>query len=119
MIRPKVHGYLDYLIGSLLIIIPLLFLDNYYLPAWILLGFGIGTILYSILTDYEMGIAGLISFKLHLIIDIIIGLFLAFSPWVFGFQKEIYLPFLIIGIGEVLISLFTERKFYKAKALLF
>ncbi|PKD16223.1 hypothetical protein APR41_10575 [Salegentibacter salinarum] len=117
MIPPRVHGYLDYLIGGLLILIPLIFSKTYYLPSWILLGFGIGTILYSILTDYEMGIAGLISFKLHLIIDIIIGFFLALSPWVFGFQKEIFIPFLLLGIGEVIISLFTNRKFYNARAI--
>ncbi len=41
-------------------------------------------------------------------IDFLSGVFLAASPWLFGFAEEVYLPHLILGIFEIGASLMTK-----------
>ncbi len=109
IINRKTHGYLDYLVGALLIAAPWLF--NFYeggSESWIPIMLGIGTIIYSLITDYELGATGIIPMKIHLMIDLIAGIFLAASPWLFGFADIIFWPHLVVGIMEILVSLMTD-----------
>ena len=110
MIPTKIHGYIDYLVGLLLIILPFLLYIIKPTAKWILIAVGVSTIFYSAITDYETGIVGIISVKIHLFIDILAGLFLAVAPWLLGFAREIFWPFLIIGVGEILFSFLTVKK---------
>ena len=80
------------------------------LPKWILLLCGLITVLYSVFTNYEMGVIPLVSIKGHLIIDGLVGFFLVLSPMIFGFVNEVYIPFLAIGVLVILISLITVKK---------
>jgi hypothetical protein len=41
-------------------------------------------------------------------IDLIAGLFLAASPWIFGFSDLVFWPHLIVGILEILVSIMTD-----------
>jgi hypothetical protein len=105
----KVHGVLDYLMGIVLIASPWLFnfADNT-AAQWVPIVLGIAMIVMSLCTNYELGAVRVISMRTHLIIDVIQGLFLAASPWLFGFSEEVYLPHLILGIAEVGAGLMTE-----------
>jgi hypothetical protein len=47
--------------------------------------------------------------RTHLMIDLFSGIFLAASPWLFGFADEIYLPHLVLGIAEIGAALTTEQ----------
>lgn len=69
---------------------------------------GSGMILYSLLTNYEMGVIKVIPIRTHLGIDFISGIFLAISPWLFGFSEFVYLPHLIVGVLEVGASWMTD-----------
>lgn len=109
IIDRKTHGYLDYLVGLLLIVSPWLF--RFYeggSESWVPILLGIGTIIYSMITDYELGITGVIPMKAHLTIDLISGIFLAASPWLFGFSDRIFWPHLVVGIIEILVTLMTD-----------
>ncbi|HLW19073.1 MAG TPA: SPW repeat protein [Cyclobacteriaceae bacterium] len=109
IIDRKTHGYLDYLVGLLLIVSPWLF--GFYeggSESWVPILLGIGTIIYSMITDYELGITGVIPMKAHLTIDLISGIFLAASPWLFGFSDRIFWPHLVVGIIEILVTLMTD-----------
>src|SRR5690606_32275896 len=102
IISTKIHGILDYSMGILLIIAPWLF--GFYeggRESWVLILLGGGTIIYSLLTDYELGLAKAISMKTHLSIDLIAGVFVAASPWLLGFSDRVFLPHLIFGIAEI------------------
>jgi len=44
----------------------------------------------------------------HLTIDIIAGIFLAISPWLFGFSEIVYWPHLLVGIAEIGAGLMTK-----------
>lgn len=55
MISTKIHGYMDYLMGTLLIVLPFIldFPDG--AATWVPVILGAGTIVYSLFTDYELG----------------------------------------------------------------
>jgi hypothetical protein len=109
-ISTKAHGFLDYLFGLLLIGAPwILGFARNGMETWVPVVLGAGTILYSLLTNYELGLTGLISMRTHIGLDIAAGLLLAVSPWLFGFADYIWQPHLIVGIMEVAIALLTRR----------
>lgn len=109
-INTRVHGMMDYLMGVLLIISPWLFgFANGGAAQWVPIILGLGALLYSLMTDYELGLLKIISMKAHLMIDLVAGIFLAASPWLFGFADEVYLPHLILGIAEIGASVMTEQ----------
>ena len=110
MISTRNHGYLDYMLGALLISIPLIlkFPDGAVTYVFIILG--ACTILLSLMTVYELGIAKVISMKIHLKIDMLAGVLLATSPWLFGFAEEVKWPFVILGIAQVGAAIFTSKE---------
>lgn len=106
----RVHGVLDYLVGMVLIASPWLF--NFArggAETWVPVILGAGAIVYSLLTDYELGVSRGISMRTHLTLDLMSGILLAASPWLFGFREYVYLPHLIFGILEIGASLMTEK----------
>src|SRR5687767_4416014 len=108
-IETKTHGYLDYLMGALLIASPWLF--DFAMggaETWIPVILGAGAILYSLFTDYELGASRQISMRTHLTLDLMSGALLAASPWLFGFADEVWQPHLILGLLEIGAALFTK-----------
>ena len=109
VISTKVHGVLDYLVGIILIAAP--WLLNFYrggAESWVPIILSIGTVLYSLFTNYEYSMSKVIPMRVHLTLDVISGIFLALSPWLFNFDEFVYLPHVIIGILEIGAGLMTE-----------
>ena len=105
----RVHGYMDYLMGALLIVAPwLLGFSRGGAETWIPVLLGVGAIGYSLLTDYELGAVRTISMPVHLGLDGLSGLLLAASPWLFGFSEYVWAPHLILGLVEVGAALVTK-----------
>jgi hypothetical protein len=71
---------------------------------------GILIFVMALLTDFGLGIVKIIPMKIHLLIDVFVGVFLALSPWLFGFHKQVYLPHLIFGIIEIGGAIMTNPK---------
>ena len=116
-IPTKTHGYLDYMMGVLLIAAPWIFdFDRGGAETWVPVVLGAGAILYSLFTDYELGASRRISMRTHLTLDLLSGIFLAASPWIFGFNDYVYLPHLILGIAEIGASLMTRQHPSRATA---
>jgi len=110
-IPTKVHGYLDYLVGALLIAAPWLFdFANGGAETWVPVVLGAGAILYSLITDYELGASKTISMRTHLTLDLLSGIVLAASPWLFGFADYVWGPHLILGLFEIVAALTTRRQ---------
>ena len=116
MLSTRVHGFLDYMMGLLFILLPLLadFPDG--APSTLLLILGAGTILYSLITDYETSLLNILSMKTHLMIDLMAGILLITSPWLFGFADQLIWPFVILGVIEVGASLLTSKETSYSKA---
>jgi hypothetical protein len=100
---------MDYLMGVLLIASPWIFnFDRGGAETWVPVILGASTIVYSLLTNYEYGAVRTFSMKTHLGLDLFSGIFLALSPWIFGFSEFVYLPHLILGVAEIGAVLMTE-----------
>jgi hypothetical protein len=107
----RIHGLVDYLWGILLILMPFLagFADDR-AATWVAWIFGAGAILYSLVTDYELGLVRLIPMPAHLALDGLAGAILAVSPWLFGFADRIRWPHLAFGLFSVVASLVTRPR---------
>lgn len=105
----RIHGYLDYLIGAALILAPWLFgFARGGAETWVPVVLGIAVIVYSLFTDYELGMVKTIPMSTHLWLDALGGLLLALSPWLFGFASYVWVPHVIVGLVEIGASIFTQ-----------
>jgi hypothetical protein len=105
----RVHGVLDYLLGVLLIALPWLLVTS---PAsaagGVPIALGALILISSLLTDYELGAARRIQMPVHLWLDALAGLVLAASPWVFAFDKQLWIPHVALGAALVVVAFLTN-----------
>jgi hypothetical protein len=109
LIDTHTHGYLDYITGLFLIASPWLFdlkLDT--VQSFVFYGAGAAAVIYSLNTNYELGLFKIIPMRIHLLFDIISGIFLAASPWLFHFSDSVYLPHLVLGVIEITVAAVTN-----------
>jgi hypothetical protein len=114
LIPTRIHAGMDYLVGLVLIASPWIFgfADESSAAMWIAVLAGVGILGMSAMTDYEGGVLGhRVAMRTHLLADAALGVFLAVSPWLFGFADEganAWLPFLAIGLGEIAAAMTTD-----------
>jgi len=107
----SLHGVIDYLLGMALLSTPWLFgFADVPEAKWTAVFFGLGAILYSALTAYELGLIKILPMSLHLILDGLAGIVLAASPFLFGFSDQVYWPHVLFGLFSVAASLVTRME---------
>jgi hypothetical protein len=107
MIPTKMHGFLDYVSGFALLAGPAgLHLDS--AAAQVPFALGIATLIYSLLTRYEWGLIKVLPMRAHLGLDFFNGLFLASSPWIFGFAATAWKPHFFFGLFELAVVLLSR-----------
>jgi hypothetical protein len=107
----RAHGIIDYVWGIALVLTPWLFgFATGGAAQWTAIVFGLGALLYSLLTDYELGLVRVLPMPLHLILDGIAGAVLAVSPWLFGFAGEAFWSHLLFGLFAVGASLVSRTE---------
>jgi hypothetical protein len=105
----RVHGVLDYLVGVLLIALPwLMGFGGTGAAAAVPMALGAATLAYSLLTDYELGALRRIPMPAHLWLDALSGLLLAASPWMLGFDLQVWKPHVALGALEVVVAFLTN-----------
>ncbi|WP_341974652.1 SPW repeat protein [Microbacterium sp. LTA6] len=120
-IPTKVHGILDYIVGVALIAAPWVFGFASVGGAAVVIPIvlGVGLIVYSLFTKYEWGPFGFIPMPVHLVFDVAASLFLALSPWIFGFAGEalnVWLPHVVVGAAVIVVVLFSQPQPAGARA---
>jgi hypothetical protein len=73
---------------------------------------GSGLIVYSLFTDYELGVWKVAPVAVHNLIDVVAGAVLAASPWLFGFADDganVWVPFVVIGVAAIFLGLTTKQ----------
>ena len=108
----KVHTIIGLIVGVVLVFAPQLFgfSDNQtasMVPLWV----GIFIILSELVTTSSMSLFKLVPMRVHLVIDYITGIFLALSPWLFGFAgapANAWVPHVVVGILVVGYALVTN-----------
>ena len=110
-----VHGVFDYAGAIGLIASPFIFAfaDVGGIAVFLPIVLGAGLLLYSLLTDYELGIPGMkfIPMSLHLSVDFVASAFLAVAPFLFGYKNlglSVWLPQVIAGISVILLVLVSK-----------
>ncbi len=113
-----VHAYFDYIGGIGLLAAPFLFGFYHVGGAAVIIPMvlGIGLILYSLVTNYELGIPGLkfLPMSAHLALDFVASAFLAISPFLFGFINQApnaWLPHIIAGVTVILLVLVSQTRY--------
>ena len=105
----RLHGYLDFSLGALLIVAPwILGFARGGAETWVLVGAGVGSLTYSLFTDYELGLVRRIQMPVHLWLDGVVGILLAVSPWLFAFDDAVRIPHLAAGVLEIAVALMTN-----------
>ncbi len=112
-----VHGVFDYVGGVGLVASPFIFgffkMGGIAVALPIVLGAGL--ILYSLLTNYELGIPALrfIPMSVHLIVDFVASAFLAVAPCLFGYSSQglnVWLPQVLAGVGVIVLVLVSQTQ---------
>lgn len=114
-IPTKVHGALDYIVAIALIFAPMLFKFSDVGGAAVIIPMvlGVGLFAYSLFTNYEWGLVRVLGMPYHLIIDVVASIFLAISPFVFGFADKplnVWLPHVAVGITVILVVIFSKTQ---------
>ena len=107
-IEPRIHGFIDYFVGIMLIAGPAVFHFENAIEVFIPAVFGVIQITYCLFTRYEFGFFPAISMRKHLRVDMITGALLAASPWIFGFAEYVWQPHVLLGSLQMLIALFSR-----------
>ena len=109
-----VHGAIDYLTGATLLAAPkVLGLNDEPRAAFVLRSAGGGALVYSLITDYELGLLRLLPMPAHLALDVASGVLVAASPWLLGFAgrgPRYWVPHVLVGATEVLAATTTKTE---------
>ena len=103
----RLHGILDYLVGFIVIALPIAFpLQGAALVT--LVGLGLFAILYSLFTDYELGIFRFLRLRLHLALDVLFGAVMLLTPMIVDLPAAIHWLVYAIGILAIVLALTTQ-----------
>jgi len=103
------HAFLDYAMVFTLVGGPWIFMFHESLAAMnVSLWSGAAIAVLSLFTHYEGGLVRIIPMQFHLIMDIVLGLFLIMSPFVFDFGEEGYAFHIVVGLVVLGGGIFTS-----------
>ncbi|HUR60734.1 MAG TPA: hypothetical protein VM029_23640 [Opitutaceae bacterium] len=102
LISRRTHGVLDYVVGAVLILSPRIFgFDPEAAESHVPVLLGVAAVVYSVFTRYELGVVRLLPFRAHLALDLLNGMLLTASPWLFGFADRVWAPHAVLGLVEL------------------
>ena len=105
------HGFTDYSYVPLVAIAPYALGFANVTPAkWLCIILPLLILGGSLITRAEWGLLRIMPLKLHLLLDVMVGLVALSSPWLFGFpdQPVARNTFVVIGIFGICAGLFTR-----------
>lgn len=108
------HAFLDYIMAFTLLGGPWVFTFHESFDATIVsLWSGAAIVILSVFTRYEGGLMRKIPLEFHLNIDIVLGLFLIISPFLFDFSEGGYSFHIVIGVILLGAGIFTKSQLRK------
>lgn len=115
MISTFAHGVLDLGVVLLLLVLPNLFgfADVGGAAVWVPRIVAIVALLQSLATQYELGLFKILPMKMHLMSDYVLAIFLAASPWLFGFADRatnVWVPHVIVAVVIFATTLMTKEQ---------
>lgn len=110
LISRRLHGVMDYIFGILLAASPWIFgFASEPRDTRIAVTLGCATLMYSLLTNYEVGVIRLFPFPVHLGFDVLLAILLL-AGWVhFASVNRAGVVFAAFGIIAVVVLFLTKR----------
>lgn len=121
-ISTKAHTVIGLVVGVVLVFAAGIFgfTDNN-AASMVALWVGIFIVISELVTTSPFSLIKLIPMRVHIIIDVLTGIFLAVSPWLFNFmdtaQNNQWLPHLLVGIVIVGYALLTSTADVRDKSI--
>lgn len=114
----KVHTIIGLVVGAALIIAPWLFgfADVGGAAVMVPIYIGVFILLSELTTTSPVSLVKLVPMQVHVVMDVLTGLFLLASPWIFGFADEAanaWVPHVVVGIlivGYALVTRTSDQK---------
>lgn len=112
-ISPRTHSIIGFIIGIALLLAPNIFGFSDVGGAAVAVPRVIGVIVILSELTVRGGFSGVgfVPMRLHIMTDVVMGAFLALSPWLFGFADEeanAWVPHLVVGIVMIGYALATR-----------
>jgi len=87
-VTKEIHAYLDYPVAIALIALPFLLSLGGSNPLAFQLSVitGIAALILTILTDHHLGLIRVVSYRIHLIVDFLVGVVFVLAPFIFSFE---------------------------------
>jgi len=87
-VTKQIHAYLDYPVAFALVILPFVLGlgESNLLAIQLSVATGIAALILTIFTDHQTGIIKVLSYKLHLIVDFLVGIVFLVAPFLLGFE---------------------------------
>lgn len=87
-VTKQIHAYLDYPVALALIGLPFLLGLDSSNPLALTLSVvtGVAALILTILTDHQLGLIRVISYRIHLIVDFLVGVVFILAPFVLAFK---------------------------------
>lgn len=114
-----IHAYLDYPVAAALMGLPFLLGlgESNPLALWLSVATGAAALVLTVLTDHHLGLIRVLPYKLHLTVDLIVGITFLAAPFLFGFAGLDSAFYLLNGAAVVaVISLSAPEEAEAASA---
>ena len=108
-IPTRIHGLADYLVGLVVMMLPF-FYDFRGTPQFVLVLLGGLLLLYSFMTDYEVGVVRFLRVRFHLFLDAVFGIIMLVMPRVIDFPGDSRWPITIIGVVALFLAATTQTR---------
>jgi len=102
LISQRFHAYIDYPVALGLVLMPFLF-GFAGLAFSLSIATGIAAFVLTALTNHETGLFPVIAYKLHLVVDGLVGASFLAAPFAFGFQGLEMAYYLVLGATVLLV----------------
>jgi SPW repeat-containing protein len=112
-ISPLAHSIIGFVVGVALLFAPALFGFSNVGGAAVMVPMIIGVIviLSELTVKGSFSRMGFVPMSAHIAMDVLMGAFLALSPWLFGFNDQpanVWMPHLVVGIMMIGYALVTR-----------
>lgn len=113
-ITQRIHAFLDYPVAIALITLPFLLKlgDSSPLALQLSVTTGIAAFILTLLTDHHLGVFKVISYKMHLMVDLIVAIVFIIAPFMLSFKGIDAYYYWINGI-----SVLTVVSLHKSEAV--
>lgn len=104
-ITKTIHAYLDYPVAVALMTFPFIMGlgSSNIIALQLSVATGIAAFILTLLTDHKLGVYKIIPYKVHLIVDAIVGVVFVAAPFVFSFKGIDATYYWIIGATVLLV----------------